>query len=167
MLKQKINVEIHIGYDDVQKTSFKTEYSILNKDKLVYVIENKKIRDWLDQNNLSVLDIEQHAYISGMFKPYGSTAMPSTMTNVYTIILKCVRSTVHQTIKATDKEIKLTSNYKSELLNLFVHTYSLPDGQAILSKMYRTLALKYHPDKAGGDAEIMKYINELKSRYIK
>jgi hypothetical protein len=166
MLKQTINVEIHVGYDDVQKTLFATEYSILDKDKLVYTVENKKIRAWLEQNNLNIFDIKVFGYISGMFKPYGSTAMPATMTNVYTVTLKCIRSGAKK-FQATDKEIVLTSNYKSELLNLFVHNYSLPDGQELLKKMYRTLALKYHPDKAGGNPEIMKYLNELKSRYLK
>ena len=159
----KVSVEINIGYSDVHDTKFDTEYSILDKNKRVYKVENTKIRKWLEENNYSILDIEQFAYISGMFKPFGSTAMPALMANYYTLKIKLSRKTV----KIINEKLELTSNYKAELLNYFVHTYSLPNGQALLSKMYRTLALKYHPDKAGGDPEIMKYINELKSRYLK
>lgn len=165
MANNTLDVEFHITYEDVRQTKFATEKSILDASKTVYRAENIKIKEYLDKNILTVLDITTFGYFSGMFKPFGSTVMPSLMTNYYSIKLRIVRKEIVTRI-IDQNNLELSSNFKSELLSFFIQTYRLPSGQAVLSKIYRALALKYHPDK-GGNEEIMKYINELKGRYIK
>ena len=56
----------------------------------------------------------------------------------------------------SDKE-----NYRENYENMFEAT-DIEADKVIYRKLYKILALEFHPDKAGGDGAEMKIINGLK-----
>lgn len=53
------------------------------------------------------------------------------------------------------------SNNDSSYFNIGHSTYT-KDEKAKLKKIYKVLALKFHPDMNNGDADMMKFVNKLK-----
>lgn len=162
-MEKTIKFSFNITYEDVKRFDFTVDESILDKSKDVYAVENEMITNFLQNLHLTIRDVTACTYSSGMFKPFGAPNMQITMaTNYYTVYITANNP---EYSRLTEKTIT-TASTKQEILNLFLYNYKLPASKSKLLKLYRDLALKHHPDK-GGNEEIMKYINELKNRYIR
>lgn len=155
MKREIIELKFNISYRDIANTEFKiTESPVTKRDLFsfnprMYLAEYAKIVSELDKLHLNFNDIVQVGYISGMTRPFGIQNMPIAMSvDYYTVILKISRQ----------REESIEEK-KNQILKKF---QTAPMGTA--TKLYRELALKYHPDR-GGNEELMKYVNTLKDRY--
>ncbi|WP_333860042.1 hypothetical protein [Clostridium sp.] len=57
-----------------------------------------------------------------------------------------------------------SNNYNSGYFENKQSTYN-EDDKAKLKKIYKVLALKFHPDMEEGDSDMMKFINKLKEQW--
>lgn len=126
----------------------------------IYLAEKIIVEENLITSKMKMKDVTRVTYESGMFQPFGFTVMPATSNDFYLVILTGSREVELNTTKPIDNGYDLL-RAKNEILLLFQNT-----PKVRLKSLYRTLAIQYHPDKPDGSEVIMKYLNELKDKYI-
>lgn len=155
MKKEIIELKFNITYHDISSTGFKitdspyTKRGLFNFNPRMYLSEYAKMMELLAASNLTINDVIQVRYISGLTRPFGMQNLQiATCFDYYTVILKLSRQK-KETIE--DEKLKILKKFQTTTKYTIV-------------KIYREYAMKYHPDR-GGNEELMKYINTLKDRY--
>jgi hypothetical protein len=147
MIQKTVEFRIKISLNDIQKSPYgygvtKSIYPL--KGGTMYIVEAEMVKQALTNAGLKIENVTTVAYESGIgFKPYGFTGSAAMSTDYYLIILRVLKFVVPDVRQQILLQFRTTNNP---------------------TKLYRELAMKYHPDK-GGDIEIMKYVNSLKERY--
>lgn len=158
-----ITITLQIKYSDLHRSKFDTvenPYNITHNRPLIYLHEKNLVEMALFQYEVSYKDIISITYISGLTKPYGYTGSPATYFDYYTIIIK-LSENPEQPKKSKPQEKIFKETDRQMIQRKFMVT-----PQKERRKLYRELAMMYHPDKPTGSLELMKYINSLKDMYL-
>jgi len=167
-MREPVEIRIKISSKDVMLYRFNIVESIYTQfrnyrgfQQKIYLAEKVLVEQNLITSKMKMRDVTRIYYESGMFQPFGFTTMPVTSSDFYLIILVGTREVELNASKPSDDGYtKLKA--KNEILLLFQNT-----PKAKLKSLYRTLAIQYHPDKPDGSEDMMKYLNDLKDKYIK
>lgn len=161
-MRERVEIKIRITTDDVMDFHFQVTDTIYTKfahlkgfKNQIYLAEKIMVEEQMRKSHITMADVVSVRYEAGLFSPYQMTSPATSSISGYIVCIFANRETESSSTVSIDAK-------KNELLRLFNST-----PVKARKSLYRTLALQYHPDKEGGNEELMKYINKLKDQFIR